>query len=152
MKKLLLLLLLVVVVWGKPVVFDANELINRVSDTTQDVFSFKFKTKARSDFQISSFNPNILSNFSRCTWILNKTIGEGVFLDETENITSLYKITNFKISKRIINGETTTIIYGEMLSDIGNHYTFLINDYSHVLVITGYAMGHVVIRRFYDLE
>lgn len=153
MKKVVVFLVLVMsVVSFGGTVFDKDVLVEQVTDTTDNLMSFNFKTKARSDFNVATFTTNPSSNFSRCTWIFNKTDGIGVFLDETETMTSLYKITNFTIKAKTINGLVRTIIYGEMLSDAGNSYTFLINDYSDVLMMTGYNLSNVVIRRFYDLQ
>jgi hypothetical protein len=129
-----------------------NAYIDSVADTTDELFSFTFKTKYRSDFNVQTFNKNLRVDFSRCTWIFNKTKKCGLWLDETEEITSFYRILSFDINDTTINGITRTTIKGEVRSLAGNKYNFIINDYADVMVLTGYNMNNVVIRRFYDLQ
>ena len=126
--------------------FDVDSLIESFDDDTSKVV-FEMKTKWRSNYKMSDMEGAAYPDFSKITWVMNTKKGTGIMMDETESITSIYKITDAKWET--LNNKTIITMWME--SNVGNHYFCILNELNKSLIMTG-DIDHIVIRRFYDVN
>jgi len=117
------------------------------SITTKDsMFVVTFNTKWRSNFKIKDMTGPAYPDYSTMTWVFNVDKGIGFMIDETENITSIYKLEN--IGWYAPNDDGEMMITCKATSNVGHIYQLIINDNNKSVIFSG-PMGHIVIRRYY---
>jgi hypothetical protein len=120
---------------------------------TDSVFVFSFNTRWRVHVDHQSFTGSPYQDPSEMTWIINRTTGEGLMLDETRSITSVYTLNDVTVDfVYTLNNVKALLVYGGMTSDAGNSYTFMINDNQNQIVMAGPALNSTVIREYYNVD
>ena len=152
MKKVLLMLIVMLSVLSAKTKLSEAYMTKWVAKVTtaKQPYSFTFYTTWRTHFSVNNMkDEGAYKDVSRVDWYFNlddKNNMIGYFIDETETITSFYKLDDVKWY--MADADNSMVITGRATSNVGNVYHFIINHYNKSFIIIG-QMDGIVIRRYY---
>ena len=130
--------------------FGQDAYTKTMRNKSDKIVAMTLKTVKRKDFYYYKESlKDTPSGNGQMTWVINATSGDGLCIDSTGAISSIYKVYNASYNNvKNQDGSYTIMISGIMQSNAGNSYMFTINDRSALITMQGPAIDFTVYRKF----